>query len=138
MKNEWDEEPNFAKWIDPATGLWCCIVRHPEMGHLCGYVRVPRKSKAYRYPERRAEGKFTVHGGVTFYGKLRRATGGTHRGKWVGFDCAHSGDAIPYMVAGGRRTGFASYSSIFHEMYRDWNYVKLEVEALAQQIGRVK
>ena len=89
------------------------IIKHPSMGHLCGYVRIPRGHPLYRiitskvwthkWPsnkyvaQRRGYNHYLieqleVHGGITFAGKLRNT-----RGIWIGFDCAHLGDLVPAM-----------------------------------------
>lgn len=39
-KGAWDDEPDFAEWRDPTTGLACAIVRNDMFGNLCGYVRL--------------------------------------------------------------------------------------------------
>jgi hypothetical protein len=43
---EWQVEPDYRHWIDEETELDCLIVR-TQLGHLCGYVGVPRTSKFY-------------------------------------------------------------------------------------------
>ena len=35
---EWINEPDYLMWIDEDTGYKCEIKRHPQLGHLCGYV----------------------------------------------------------------------------------------------------
>ena len=37
----WQDEPAALDWCDQTTGYACAIRRHPELGHLCGYVGVP-------------------------------------------------------------------------------------------------
>lgn len=39
-EGEWQSEPDYQHWVDEETGLDCLIVRHPNSGHLCGYVGV--------------------------------------------------------------------------------------------------
>lgn len=46
---------------------------------------------------------------------------------WLGFDCAHAGDRSPK---------YARSYSREDETYRDWSYVKLQVESLAQQLAK--
>lgn len=38
-KQPWETEPDSKQWTH--LGLDCVIVRMKELGHLCGYVRVP-------------------------------------------------------------------------------------------------
>ena len=39
-KSQWDTEPDKIQWNEESTGLTCLIVRHWNLGHLCGYVGV--------------------------------------------------------------------------------------------------
>lgn len=55
---------------------------------LCGYVELHeghpwRELAPWDVPA-------SVHGGVSFAGRLR-----SREGYWIGFDCAHAGDAMP-------------------------------------------
>jgi len=70
---------------------------------------------------------FTVHGGLTFAGKLC-----DEDGWWFGFDCAHSGDLAPSDVD---RVGVFAPSPC--DRYRDMAYVRRECESLAAQIHAV-
>lgn len=167
-KSEWGEglwtsEPDKAVWIDEETGLDCLIVRN-RMGALCGYVGVPKGHPAHgaeydnvrltddEYPD--------VHGGLTFSGACQpvtdHSTGICHipqEGRpdnvwWLGFDCAHSMDIVPSMVASNRKRyeeakaigdaeGMRLWSSLtdWDEQYRTVEYVVCEVERLARQLA---
>lgn len=118
----WEHEPNELRWVDPATRLKCVILRIPTMGHLCGYVKLPRNSKWYPKGRGYRNPNFAVHGGVTFRGPLKRPTGGTFPGRWVGFDCAHHCDKSPFCK-------YFEYGE-----YRDLEYVKRQVQLLASQV----
>ena len=65
----------------------CYIVRHPSLGHLCGYARFTKRPVR----EQGHVGVLTyvpVHGGITFANE-------DDDGSMVyGFDCAHAGDAV--------------------------------------------
>lgn len=118
----WLNEPNTEVWVDPHTGLLCAIARHPEMGHLCGYVGVHPvcKNRSFEYA--------TVHGGVTYDGEGPGSFDELIPEefsdlRWIGFDCAHSGDLIPKMPM-----------SIRGCTYRTWDYVKAETASLARQV----
>lgn len=152
---EWDNEPDYLKWRDPETGLLCMIRRNSFMGTLNGYVCVKRGHpffmrhySTYRtirrpFKKNRKDGvpqfkkapprkscrvqSFTVHGGITFSGKLRRHGGGIERGWWFGFDCSHAWDVSPYFEGRGL--------SMFDGVYRNFEYVRAEVTKLAQQIA---
>ena len=107
-----ENEPDIAKGYH--CGLAYRIIRHPVQGHLCGYVKLPlnhpwlKEARKKRWGPRWFSKKYQrtevgydyapisrvrVHGGVTFFGTLRRG-----RGHWIGFDCAHCDDYVPGMV----------------------------------------
>lgn len=72
--------------------------------------------------EPRLAAVITVHGGVTFSGKLRGADEALW---WFGFDCAHMDDYSP---------GLDTRSFRVDGTYRDIEYVKGETESLADQL----
>ena len=83
---------------------------------LCGYVEL-----LDGHPWRELASwdvSASVHGGVSFAGRLR-----SREGYWIGFDCAHAGDAMPTLD--GRMIGD-----------RVWTVdeVAEEVEQLAAQV----
>jgi hypothetical protein len=136
------DEPDKVQWIDEATGLDCLIHRGPT-GALCGYVGVPPGHPYYGRDYDDVD--VDVHGGLT-YG--RPCQEGHPEGEgvchipepgrpkdvwWLGFDCAHAGDARPahnaeFLSAVGRPR------SITWETYRDIDYVRAETAHLAQQL----
>ena len=82
-------------------GIKLTVKRHPQSGHLNGYINVPTDI---------TEEKFNTienfsHGGITY---------DEQEGDYLvlGFDCAHYSDMIPY---------YTIYSSDDH--YRDLKYV---------------
>lgn len=44
---EWHDERDLVEWTDEATGYSCLITRHPNMGHLCGYVGITKDHPLY-------------------------------------------------------------------------------------------
>lgn len=150
----WEIENNFAKWLSP-TGLYCAIVRHSHLGHLCGYVRAPysltKRLMAYGRagmihpfkPHRRIKRYMSdyygisgleCHGGVTgvFHGLPHyRAS----EGVWIGFDCAHAGDLVP-----GMKETYDRMKALYpildgdYETYKDFAFVRQECEELAKQV----
>ncbi len=133
----WDDEPDYAHWVDPVTDMDCLIVRN-DMGGLCGYAGVIEGHPAYArkyselytfFPE-----DLKVHGGLT-YSDFCQEEGGhvchvplegrPHNVWWLGFDCGHSCDMLPDKRAWSRGLG---------GQYRSFAYVKQEVESLAKQL----
>jgi hypothetical protein len=54
---------------------------------------------------------------------------------WFGFDCGHAGDLVPEQerMAGSFARGFSCGGT-----YRSVDYVRAQVETLAQQLSEVK
>ncbi len=120
---EWLDEPDKDEFEH--DGLKGLIVRNPKLGHLCGYVAVPKGHPCYgkNYSHIPYDDLFPVevHGGLTF---SQAGDGATWPEGywWLGFDCAHAWDLIPYMPFELKGT------------YRNFQYVKQEIKALANQV----
>lgn len=140
-ENAWQTEPDYLKFRDAGTGLLCVIKRHPAMLHLCGYVRLPRGAKLHResvtifdrkevFWRLAGASKLRVHGGITFTAKsgLLRPKGGTLRGSWIAFDCAHHNDMCP---------GYTKFGIEPAGVYRTIGFVRSELEHLCRQIARL-
>jgi hypothetical protein len=144
----WDTEPDKVSWTDPATGRPCLIVRGP-LGALCGYVAVdpghPLHGVGYG-EARRADGDWiAVHGGLTYSDRCMETEdegagichvpepGAPDDVWWFGFDCSHSMDLVPRMLASAirARLGTGVYRD---DVYRTLDYVVGEVESLAKQL----
>ena len=128
-------------------GLDYLIVGLP-MGHRCGYVRVPvdhpwhgihydapadgsapREDDPY---ERLLEARVQVHGGLTWSGKLP-----PEEGWWLGFDCAHGGDAKdPSLMNDEYRETYGKFPDFPGAVIRTTAYVRDECDQLAKQIVR--
>lgn len=164
-KSEWGEgpwqgEPDKMTWVDPATNLDCMIHRNGA-GALCGYVGVPADHPYYGQDYDNVD--VEVHGGLTYANKCSEQATEEHgichipepgRSEdiwWLGFDCAHAQDLCPGMEATTRKfyePGGPLFDKkethdkiksnpMFRDTYKDVDYVKSEIENLAQQIKRV-
>jgi hypothetical protein len=148
----WQDEPDKIHWVDAATDLDCLMVRQPRLGHWCGYVGVTEGHPLFGkgYDETYREGyDLDIHGGLTFAAACSESTdpsrgichvalpGRPDHVWWFGFDCAHSGDYVPSMVARERDAGMARMSFELNDIYRDRAYVEAEVRSLAQQLAAV-
>jgi len=111
----WTYEPDSDFGID--RGVQWAILRHPNLGHLCGYIGVPSES----LPPGK-ENDFEVHGGVTFDQK-----GDDNDLFWIGFDCSHSWDYVPGLPADFR------FDPPAKETYKQISYVKNEITNLITQ-----
>ncbi len=135
----WVDEPDKAHWIDEETDLDCLIHRGP-LGALCGYVAVTEGHPAFEknYNEVDVE----VHGGLTYANFCQETDdesygichvpleGRPERVWWLGFDCGHYQDLVPSML----RDDEHMWQSL-KATYKDFDYVKAEVESLARQLA---
>ena len=69
------------------------LVTFVYLGHRCGYVRIP-EDQIDNYKNSSVE--LDVHGDITFFKKLP-IEGCSD--EWIGFDCAHFGDAPDFYTA---------------------------------------
>lgn len=139
----WADEPNKELW--KSHGLDCLINRN-HMGAWCGYVGVPPSHPLYGKSYQELEEKridLEVHGGITYsdfcQGEICHPSDeGEAPVYWFGFDCAHAWDLIPAMDAlRNHDPSWPRFPSPSSEVYRDINFVKAEVEQLAEQLKDV-
>lgn len=110
-------------------------VVHNRRGYRCGYVRIPPGHPWHgkHYSEIDPE----VHGGLTFAeADITCGKGGDDDAWWLGFDCAHAGDAADPELPGYKQDYFAS--DIFlgpdgHGTVRTTGYAAAECQRLAAQ-----
>lgn len=125
-RGPWDTEPDFCDWTT-AAGLPGGVMRHRELGTFAGYVQIPvgHPWHGSHYDGAGAH----VHGGVNF--SAADADGSW----WIGFDCAHFRDLVPLAMVFPRRMPprfREAMRGLF--VYRDFAYVRNEVEDLARQV----
>lgn len=115
------------------AGLKCAVVVARENQHRCGYVRLPPTHPMYEkhYDDIPAE----VHGGLTFC-DIESCVEKDGKGWWIGFDCAHSGDAMydPNYVLGNVARYIYNHPN---DHYWTQAEVELETESLADQMGKL-
>lgn len=134
----WEGEPDRVDFEH--AGLPCLMLRHPWYGNWCGYAAVPPGHPLYRaaiYPD------IEVHGGLTY----AHLCGGyiCHVPKpgepdnvfWFGFDCGHIMDYQPGLEAIelSMRIQPMQSAGILKEVYRDAQYVRGQVQDLAEQLA---
>lgn len=93
-------------------GFNACIIRHGYIGHLCGYVEVPEGLSV-------DIDEINCHGGITFNDHW---SGFPTDGYYIGFDCDHYGDWIPFDFGLGDET------------YKDTNFVLNELKLIVKQL----
>ena len=122
-KGEWDNEPDELEWEH--KGLKCAIFRN-SFGGLCGYVGVDR-THPYWEKEYSDLQDISVHGGLTFSSWIDEKK----ELYYLGFDCCHFGDVSPYDKV--MDPSLVS-SNDPGRSYKNMEYVKNEVEGLAEQV----
>lgn len=70
------------------------IIKHSKLGHLCGYLGVPKDHPWYGQDGN----EIRVHGGISWSGDHIPNLEPEPNIWWLGFDCGHYGDVIPYMM----------------------------------------
>lgn len=113
-------EPNKVHF--PVDEYEALIWRHPDHGHLNGYVGVNTSHHLFGVVEDSMD--VCVHGGLTFSGTLNI---GNDSVWYFGFDTAHYGDAYPM------RPETIGYE----QTYRDFRYVYRETMHLLEQIRKI-
>lgn len=69
-------------------GFNVVVLVHPTLGHLCGYVSVPKELQDIL-----EENTIDCHGGITFRDTFSHIEGfEDSTNEYIGFDCAHAGD----------------------------------------------
>jgi len=111
----------------------CVLVK--ELGHRCGYVRLPTSHPFFGvdydkiYEIRDVE----CHGGLTFSGKL----GWLKDGYWIGFDCGHAGDGRVYDYMDSEKAKMWKRMEDFQDEIRSKDYVEEECRAIIDQVKQV-
>jgi hypothetical protein len=123
------------------------IVVHNGSGYRCGYVRVPGGHPWHGKEWNELEEIIECHGGVTFGAPDRPCDkGGADDAYWVGFDCAHAGDAPDPQLPGYDRRqtigALLSFVGISSDRYdndtvRTQEYVEAECRSICEQAQRI-
>lgn len=105
------------------------------IGYRCGYVRIPEghpwHSTGYDDIEAADGGFVDVHGGLTY------AAPDTEDGSWwLGFDCAHAGDAPDPLLPGYERL-YRGFDDLDFGTVKTTEFVIVECHGLAEQAEEI-
>lgn len=104
-----------------------------RMGYRCGYVRIPAGHPWHGLDYDDVEPYPIVHGGLTF---ARPDTdcgkGGLDNAWWLGFDCAHAGDAPDPSLP-----GYLELMAKLGGVIRTTEYVAGQCQSLARQAAMI-
>jgi len=135
----WQDEPDRVDFHH--VGFSCMMIRN-HSGAWCGYVGIPNDHPLYKVSYHDVD--LSAHGGLTYSNKCQSpichtpTQGYPEDVWWFGFDCSHAWDYTPGLVATMRRLGIKRLTLDKVETYRDMNYVRGEVESLANQLKGYK
>lgn len=133
-----ENEPNEYFWI--YRGMPCLILRLPAWGTYCGYCGVPSTSPFYgKHYFDNIFSNIEVHGDLTYTGfrlqddftkEFHLSNTENFENCWfLGFDCAHGYDVCPC----------SPFTAIIPDAtYKDFEYVKHEVESLCDQLIKLE
>ena len=147
---KWINEPNHSHFF--YRDYECRIVRHPVLGTLCGYVKIPTTHPYHAKNYNDID--IDVHGGLTFGDNLNNVSKAYEiqldDGFWLGFDCAHYNDIRPYDInpdCMGKGLDFIDklinsidkLNDLIHEKkvtksYKDFDFVTHELKSMVDQL----
>jgi hypothetical protein len=109
-------------------------VTNNGIGYRCGYVRVPPGHPWHGKDYDNVEPYPEVHGGLTFAAPdVNCGKDGEDDAWWLGFDCAHAGDAPdPSLSLREGMTAMRDYG-LGYDTIKTTGYVQAECERLAEQ-----
>lgn len=134
----WQTEPDRVEFRH--AGLPCLMVRHPVLGHFCGYAAVPPGHPLHGKSSKEEDlACVDVHGGINYAAPCDGVIchvpepGEPDNAWWFGFDCAHCFDITPGMF---KTIGAERFAALFADSeYRDLAYVRRETKRLAEQLA---
>lgn len=127
----WKNEIDTQFWKHK-SGFYCLIHRHPWMGHLCGYIGSKRRRDVWKRNKVGRCDELVIHGGITFGpGDLNILPKIMDNIWWIGFDCAHNGDIMPYSVTYSVNRKYTE-----HDAYKNISFVKKQIYGLIRQLKK--
>ena len=131
LNHKWEDEKDI--YIFKYKGLQCLILRQEHFGTLNGYVEIPFEHKFYgKDYTGEIEDTLSVHGGITYAGNYLNFEF-DNVGWWVGFDTIHSGDISPKID----KKLDDHHNGNWEVSYKDYEYVKNQIESLVEQILKI-
>lgn len=150
-------ESGEGEWINEINRLefkhagFDCLINRNQFLAWCGYVGIPKTHPCYgkeilmqdyTLPE-------GVHGGVSYSQECHELICHQTENKednlwWIGFDCAHAYDLIPYLNHIRKKWG-GNWQKIeldcnikYMDVYRNIDYVTNETKNLAEQLLQIQ
>lgn len=108
-------------------------------GYRCGYVRIPQEHPLYGKDCHDDEvWELNIHGGITF-GEADKPCEkeGEDNAWWLGFDCAHAGDAADPDLPGSSHNEIKIQLERPSDSIKTTDYVRKECFSLVEQLKRM-
>jgi len=119
---------------------YTCVVLAQRIGHRCGYIGIDKENACYEKDYDSCD--IEVHGGLTYDGGGENSTYPIKSNLWwIGFDCAHSGDAkdndiINELNEGSPNLDFLLSLNDYGEV-RTLDYCVQECESVVDQLIKI-
>ena len=108
------------------------------IGYRCGYIKLEPDHPWYGIEETNNINA-RVHGGITFSeADLACNKSGEDNGWWIGFDCAHSGDAVDPSILYASYRNLSYEFTLRHETIKTTEYVRENIKQLIMQAQEVQ
>ena len=125
-----------------------CRVLFMNMGHRCGYIKIPKGHPLCVDDYNYINHFVTCHGGLTYAAHYLNGEK-CDDGVWVGFDCHHSDDAVdlkalekyyPEMFNKYHRGWMECYASkwSYDQTIKTLDFCKDQLKSLAEQLENAK
>lgn len=129
----WENEPDYAEWVQEPSGYKCRIVRNEITGALCGYVGIPKEHRfwgvSYDGDRELEDIADNVHGGLTF------SDSGDDGYWYFGFDTNHVNDFAPKMVEHWIGMGRSDVGALTDcTKYKTWEFVDDQIHWLGKRL----
>ncbi len=127
------ERPNDVLAQGKHRGIEWMVI-HNTMGYRCGYARIPKGHPWHKKDT--GDIHVRIHGGLTFAAMdVPCGKGGADDAYWIGFDCAHCGDAPDPSLNSLLRGDVLDLLSL-GGVVRTQRYVEKECRSLCEQIAK--
>jgi hypothetical protein len=135
---EWWREPDYCEWT--FRDYKCLAVRDMTLGNWVGFVGVSTDHPTFGKSLKTGtvdEGwclTLSVHGGISFLGKLPIKFKDLNKGRWwFGFECSQGTDILPVMMVAEPNTVISPTQS-----YKNLIFVRSEANKLVKQLVALK
>lgn len=141
-KGVWRQEPDLCYW--ESYGLSCLAIRDMSLGIWKGFVGVEpghlfhsKSIEEVLKTEEASEIFFSVYGGICTAGPLIAKYKSYNRNLWwLGIETTHGSDYMPLLKLDMQNPDIAR--TVGDQTYKDFAFIRREINKLARSIARIK